>query len=583
MSFLNMVGAGELRKKLSRRPKPVQIDVEEDRTLGNLRMDDFNHAIASLAKTTGNFHESLADDAPLQFDPFTNANNNNNTAFDMPMKQSAAQAPPPSAPADAMFAEFSIPDLEIDVPAAPESPNLSGSFFPDRNVPPRINSRETGGNSNNNSLNFVAAGTAAPHSPGASSSTSSLAHLPARRMSMPENALAAGLASSHQHHHNQVASPNPTGQQHRVSFSTTVNNHRLPPRQKTFEPAALSVNGIGDDGAGAGFKMSDDPQLDELFLRANSAPSKHPGTEIDGPLMSGLEDFNLNAPVPDNGLWTTRSSDNELEEIMEAHAGRDSSSGYARESAVHSFERGFSMPEAPRGEVSSSDGLPPFAPTAYGELSSDVGEDFMMSGGSFTKRERAVSTTGTRETASARAAAKYRNGGPKSARGAMEKAPDFGISTPKSARGGGSARGSTRGAGTPRSANSRRLSNPGGNNNNGGGTGAASGSVPGTPRPGMSKQRSRRKPKTYVNKEPSTYCHICARDARRTPAVVCSNFGQGTCRKVICKLCFEKLLWDFDAALVENSGWVCSHCSDSCPTNARCHIYDRINAKRLKE
>ncbi|KAA8496196.1 hypothetical protein FVE85_2351 [Porphyridium purpureum] len=105
------------------------------------------------------------------------------------------------------------------------------------------------------------------------------------------------------------------------------------------------------------------------------------------------------------------------------------------------------------------------------------------------------------------------------------------------------------------------------------------GSIPGTPTSGGFK-KSRRKPKTYQNKEPSLYCHICARDSRRTASLVCGNFEEGTCRKITCKLCFEKLGMDIEHLRQQNPKWICTHCTNMCPVNARCHIYDRINAKR---
>jgi len=123
---------------------------------------------------------------------------------------------------------------------------------------------------------------------------------------------------------------------------------------------------------------------------------------------------------------------------------------------------------------------------------------------------------------------------------------------------------------TPRSSNVSGISTP-----------SKGSSMPGTPTSAVSK-KAKRKPKTYSNKDPSLYCHICARDSRRVPVVVCSNYTMGTCRKVVCKSCFEKFEWDFESATRDGSIWVCSHCLESCPESARCHIYDRINAKRAK-
>ncbi len=80
-------------------------------------------------------------------------------------------------------------------------------------------------------------------------------------------------------------------------------------------------------------------------------------------------------------------------------------------------------------------------------------------------------------------------------------------------------------------------------------------------------------------KSPSRYCHVCVRLASLFGYVACANISAGTCRKVVCKRCFEKLNWDWHAAKNDPS-WACCHCAGICPERASCSTYGKSNKKR---
>ncbi len=80
-------------------------------------------------------------------------------------------------------------------------------------------------------------------------------------------------------------------------------------------------------------------------------------------------------------------------------------------------------------------------------------------------------------------------------------------------------------------------------------------------------------------KSPSRFCHVCVRPATRFGFLLCLNISAGTCRKVVCKRCFEEFNWDWHAA-ANNPSWACSHCSGTCPERASCFTYDKWNKKR---
>jgi len=389
-----------------------------------------------------------------------------------------------------------LEELSLDfLGGNPESPTLDGTYFPDRRPAVKTESFKLGD----------------VRSPESSSSSAPYTVGPGRRMSMPEHETSS-----------KVKPPNGT---HRVSFSSTVSEHRLPPHPSGSIPAPKSAR-VQNFNSFA----TEDPKLDELFLRANSAPQE--GVSMD----ELLEEFNLDAPIPES-LWTTRSGeeetlDRDLEfalaaaQQMNLNSQNNSTASLGgRTSSVHDRRRnnGFNSEYDYGSEFEDSLGIVGGGSASVGNLHS-----FRPKLSSLNTHLKVYS-------------------GSTSPRSAANLTPRSSVTTPRSSH-------------TPKNATS----------------------TPGTPTPGMSK-RVRRKPKTYMNKDPSTYCHVCARDSRRTPAVICGNFGQGVCRKVVCKLCFDKLCWDFDQAAAESSGWLCSHCTNSCPNTARCHIYDRINAKRIKE
>lgn len=80
--------------------------------------------------------------------------------------------------------------------------------------------------------------------------------------------------------------------------------------------------------------------------------------------------------------------------------------------------------------------------------------------------------------------------------------------------------------------------------------------------------------------QPSRFCHICLRRAGRVTLLSCANALEGSCRKVVCKKCFETFSWDWEGAIQPNSRWSCTHCRQECPQRAQCHIYKRTNSRR---
>mmetsp|Transcript_11661 Transcript_11661/g.23709 ORF Transcript_11661/g.23709 Transcript_11661/m.23709 type:complete len:237 (+) Transcript_11661:442-1152(+) len=92
----------------------------------------------------------------------------------------------------------------------------------------------------------------------------------------------------------------------------------------------------------------------------------------------------------------------------------------------------------------------------------------------------------------------------------------------------------------------------------------------------------RRKVKLYSNPTPSSHCHICQRSSTSVPVVTCKNLDSGTCRKVVCALCFNKQGWDWSGAKSQPSLFVCPHCRGECPQRAQCYTYMRANVRRQK-
>lgn len=82
---------------------------------------------------------------------------------------------------------------------------------------------------------------------------------------------------------------------------------------------------------------------------------------------------------------------------------------------------------------------------------------------------------------------------------------------------------------------------------------------------------------------PSHYCHICGRNSR-IEFGHCANIKLGLCRKVVCEKCL--ILHEPESlqrALDPDSGWLCIHCRQMCPENARCKQYIKNNHKRREK
>lgn len=96
---------------------------------------------------------------------------------------------------------------------------------------------------------------------------------------------------------------------------------------------------------------------------------------------------------------------------------------------------------------------------------------------------------------------------------------------------------------------------------------------------GSNKLRQRRK---CSERSHSTYCHICQRLQTDREFVVCANLKRrkNKCRKIICKFCCDAYGWPFNEISDERSGWLCPHCTDSCPERSQCYVYERTNSRR---
>lgn len=104
----------------------------------------------------------------------------------------------------------------------------------------------------------------------------------------------------------------------------------------------------------------------------------------------------------------------------------------------------------------------------------------------------------------------------------------------------------------------------------------------------LTRPKKVRRPARFDSATPSRFCHVCSRTPKRVRLAVCSKIREGLCRKVVCEMCFEQYEFgNFDDAYdMQNSSWLCSHCTDCCPSRAQCATYQRINdklrVKRLK-
>ncbi|KAK1867462.1 hypothetical protein I4F81_009969 [Pyropia yezoensis] len=85
--------------------------------------------------------------------------------------------------------------------------------------------------------------------------------------------------------------------------------------------------------------------------------------------------------------------------------------------------------------------------------------------------------------------------------------------------------------------------------------------------------------KKFNSPVPSRFCHVCGRKSVAVPVAACGNLLNGTCRKVICAVCFDR--YGLDAAVLDAAiagggaatgvtpGWKCPHCTDGCPDSPR--------------
>mmetsp|Transcript_7078 Transcript_7078/g.15115 ORF Transcript_7078/g.15115 Transcript_7078/m.15115 type:complete len:225 (+) Transcript_7078:129-803(+) len=91
-------------------------------------------------------------------------------------------------------------------------------------------------------------------------------------------------------------------------------------------------------------------------------------------------------------------------------------------------------------------------------------------------------------------------------------------------------------------------------------------------RPSSSRSAKRALPR-------SNYCHVCARTGTASQFRGCKEYNSAIkCRKVYCDRCVVKS--GVRLELMDASQWLCFHCRNSCPVNARCQIYSKVNAKR---
>ncbi|KAJ8908461.1 hypothetical protein NDN08_005170 [Rhodosorus marinus] len=86
--------------------------------------------------------------------------------------------------------------------------------------------------------------------------------------------------------------------------------------------------------------------------------------------------------------------------------------------------------------------------------------------------------------------------------------------------------------------------------------------------------------KRWKNATPSKFCHFCGR-LPKAERIACKNINYGTCRKVFCRPCIEKIFGQWDDWEVRLVNWECTHCSGACPTKASCRYYSKTNSRRF--
>eukprot|EP00179_Madagascaria_erythrocladioides_P001555 CAMPEP_0198318824 /NCGR_PEP_ID=MMETSP1450-20131203/8104_1 /TAXON_ID=753684 ORGANISM="Madagascaria erythrocladiodes, Strain CCMP3234" /NCGR_SAMPLE_ID=MMETSP1450 /ASSEMBLY_ACC=CAM_ASM_001115 /LENGTH=269 /DNA_ID=CAMNT_0044022165 /DNA_START=369 /DNA_END=1178 /DNA_ORIENTATION=+ len=102
------------------------------------------------------------------------------------------------------------------------------------------------------------------------------------------------------------------------------------------------------------------------------------------------------------------------------------------------------------------------------------------------------------------------------------------------------------------------------------------------------KYTKRKQYKTYTKDvKPSRFCHICSRTADKSKLVVCANIERSMCRKTVCLRCIETYNWftpqEVDSDVIFNSGFICPHCTGSCPEAARCVLYMKETLRRREQ
>uniref|UniRef100_A0A7S0T5L9 Uncharacterized protein n=1 Tax=Erythrolobus madagascarensis TaxID=708628 RepID=A0A7S0T5L9_9RHOD len=77
-------------------------------------------------------------------------------------------------------------------------------------------------------------------------------------------------------------------------------------------------------------------------------------------------------------------------------------------------------------------------------------------------------------------------------------------------------------------------------------------------------------------------CHLCNRHYEGAPQAVCRNVVKGVCSRVICEVCFDLFEWDFEEAVSEDSGWICTHCTNRCPQRTSCSRWSSKTTQAIK-
>mmetsp|Transcript_13715 Transcript_13715/g.28153 ORF Transcript_13715/g.28153 Transcript_13715/m.28153 type:complete len:391 (-) Transcript_13715:593-1765(-) len=102
-----------------------------------------------------------------------------------------------------------------------------------------------------------------------------------------------------------------------------------------------------------------------------------------------------------------------------------------------------------------------------------------------------------------------------------------------------------------------------------------------------SKTKPLKRIKTYTQDVPSKYCHLCSRKPEKPEGrhLICLNFWEKKCLKIVCKKCFDKNKWNWEVAQAEEvkKEWLCCHCRGVCPRRASCSSYEHTNSVRREK